>query len=130
MTYQHAIVWLDHREAKVIDFSIDHKHVVGIENLDAPRKIHRKAGIIGDGHEGNDRLFYDEVVKALGTAREVVIAGPGLAKNEFKRHIDAKHAGMAKRVVGVESMDHPSEGELLSYARKYFKRVDALRGDV
>jgi hypothetical protein len=30
-------------------------------------------------------------------------------------------------VVGVESLDHPSDGELLAYAKKYFTRVDGLR---
>lgn len=27
---------------------------------------------------------------------------------------------------GVEPLDHPSEGELLAYARAYFKRIDQL----
>jgi hypothetical protein len=32
-------------------------------------------------------------------------------------------------VVGVETTDHPSVDQLLAYARKYFKRIDALRGN-
>jgi hypothetical protein len=28
--------------------------------------------------------------------------------------------------LGAETLDHPSEGELLAFARKYFKRVDEL----
>ena len=35
---------------------------------------------------------------------------------------------MQKRVVGVETLDHPSDRELLAYARKYFRRVDSLLG--
>jgi hypothetical protein len=31
-------------------------------------------------------------------------------------------------VVGVETMDHPSVDDLLVAARRYFKRIDNLRG--
>jgi hypothetical protein len=44
--------------------------------------------------------------------------------------LEKRHATVAKQVVGVESLDHPSDGELLAFAKRYFKRVDALRGDV
>jgi hypothetical protein len=31
-------------------------------------------------------------------------------------------------VVGVESADHPTDGELLAMARRSFKRIDGLLG--
>ena len=36
---------------------------------------------------------------------------------------------VAGRVVAIESVDHPSDRELLAFAKKYFKKVDALRGE-
>jgi hypothetical protein len=31
--------------------------------------------------------------------------------------------------VGIETVDHPTDGQLLAYAKKYFAKADALKGD-
>jgi hypothetical protein len=36
---------------------------------------------------------------------------------------------IADKVVGIETVDHPTDGQLLAYAKKYFHKVDALKGD-
>ena len=54
------------------------------------------------------------------------ITGPGAAKLAFERHIARHHPGLAARVVGVETVDHPTPGELEAFARTQFVRVDAL----
>jgi stalled ribosome rescue protein Dom34 len=129
MSHVHAVVWLDHREAKVIDFSVDDKHVVAVHHSGGHRQVHHKAGSIGSGHAPDDVHFFDAIVTALDDAREVLITGPGNAKLGLRDHVAKKHAALARRVVGVETLDHPTEGELLAYARRYFKRVDAMLGD-
>lgn len=130
MSYQHAIVWIDHQHATVIDFAVDDKHVHLVEREGEDRRIHRKSGIPGAGKAADDPKFFDAVVQAIGNAREVLIVGPGNAKLSFNHDLERHHAKVASRVVGVESMDHPSNGELLAFARKYFKKYDALHGDV
>ncbi|HMS81033.1 MAG TPA: translational machinery protein [Burkholderiaceae bacterium] len=129
MSHVHAVVWLDHREAKVVDFSVDEKHVVNVHHKGGHRQVHHKAGSPGSGHSADDGQFYDAIVAALDDAQEVLVTGPGNAKVAFRDHVAKRHAALAKRVVGVETLDHPSEGELLAYARRYFKRVDNMLGD-
>ena len=63
-----------------------------------------------------------------GDARDVLVVGPGLAKQSFVRDLQHRHPKWHERVVGVETMDHPKIDELLASARRYFKRVDSLRG--
>jgi hypothetical protein len=36
------------------------------------------------------------------------------------------HALEAK-VVGIETVDHPSDGQIVAFAKKYFKRADRMR---
>lgn len=129
MSHVHAVVWLDHREAKVVDFSVDDTHVVNVHHRGGHRQVHHKAGSIGSGHASDDVHFLDAIVAALGDAQEVLITGPGTAKIGLREHLAKKHAEVAKRVVGVETLDHPTEGELLAYARRHFKRIDAMLGD-
>jgi hypothetical protein len=33
---------------------------------------------------------------------------------------------MMDKLAGVETVDHPSDGQLLDYARRYFKAADLL----
>lgn len=129
MSHQHAVVWIDHEHATVIDFALDDRHVVQVEREGGQHKVHRRSGIPGSGKAPIDHQYFDAVASALGDAAEILIVGPGSAKAEFHRDLQARHAAVCKRVVAVESVDHPSDGELLAFARKYFKRVDALRGD-
>ena len=129
MSYQHAVVWIDHLHATVIDFTVDDQHIAVVEREGGQRQVHRKSGLPGAGKPGPDHHFYDEVATALGDAREILIVGPGSAKLEFRKDLDTRHKVVAGRVVGIESADHPSNGELLAFAKKYFKKVDALRGE-
>ena len=128
MTFQHAIVWLDHHDARIIDFTFDDQHLVAVHSENGPRKLHRKAMVIGSGKAKEDHHFFDEIVAAIGSAQEVLLVGPGTAKLEFEKDLSKRHAGVAKRIVGMEPLDHPSDGQLLAFARKYFKRYDALQG--
>lgn len=130
MTHPHAVVWLDHRTATIIDFSFDDQHVVQLHQEDGPRKLHRKANEIGTGKAPADHRFFDEIVAALERTRDVLVVGPGTAKHEFVRDLEHRHPHIAKRVVGVETADHPHPNDLLRHARKFFKRVDSLRGEV
>jgi stalled ribosome rescue protein Dom34 len=129
MSHVHAVVWLDHREARVVDFSVDEKHAVTVHHAGGHRQVHHRAGASGSGHTNDDTHFFDEIVTALGDAQEVLVTGPGTAKVAFREHVAKRHAALGKRIVGVETLDHPTEGELLAHARKVFKRVDAMLGD-
>lgn len=128
MSYQHAVVWLDHLRAVVIDFSIDNEHVHIVPSNTEHRQVHRKGGTPGSGKATDDHVFFDDVVAAVGDAREVLILGPGQTKHAFRRDLDHRHPDVAKLVVAVETTDRLQVDELLTFARKYFRRVDNLRG--
>jgi stalled ribosome rescue protein Dom34 len=129
MSYPHVIVWLDHQKATIIDFSIDDQHVLKVASAN-PRQLHRKSGPMGPGRTPDDRAFFDEVATAVQGSPEILVVGPGTAKVAFMTDLEKRHSKVAKQVVGVESLDHPSDAELLAFARRYFRRVDALRGDI
>ena len=59
--------------------------------------------------------------------QEWLLVGPSNAKNELLTHLDAHVPWLKAQMVGVESMDHPTDGELLDHARRVFKSVDRMR---
>jgi len=128
MSHVHAIVWLDHREARVISFSLGASSETELHAQSDERRIHRKAGSIGSGHEPDDHHFFDAIAKSLVGIHEVLLSGPGNAKTAFETYINKRHADLASRVVGTETLDHPTAAELLAHARKSFTAIDQLGG--
>ena len=76
-----------------------------------------------------DNLILHAVIEAVSTVAEILIVGPGSAKLELFRNASKHDPQIAAKIVAVETVDHPSDAQLLAYARKYFVRVDRLKGD-
>ncbi len=127
ISHFHTVVWIDHRQAKIFHFSAREDELVTLHAENQSMHIHHKSNTIGSGHEPLDQSFLREVVGAIATASEVLILGPGNAKTELATHI-AKHDPKTRnKILGVETVDHPSDGQIVAYARAYFKSADAMR---
>ena len=42
--------------------------------------------------------------------------------------VHEKHARLVQKIVGVETADHPTGGEVVAHARSYFKASDRMGG--
>ena len=83
--------------------------------------LHHKANSIGSGHAGFDKEFFAQVMNAVSDAGEILIIGPAGAKTELAKYLREKHPRIAERIVAVEAADHPTDGEIVAYSKKYFK---------
>jgi stalled ribosome rescue protein Dom34 len=124
MSHFHAVVWLDHAEARVFHFDRDsaektvlhgHKH-----------HLHHKAGSVGSGRDAADTAFFADIAHTLADAGEVLLLGPGAAKLEFFRYAGKANPALEHKIVGCETVDHPSDGQIVAYARKYFHAKDRM----
>jgi stalled ribosome rescue protein Dom34 len=125
----HAIVWLDHREARIVGFSLDATSSVAVHSERPVRRVHHKANVIGAGRAPDDHHFFDGIVEVVDESDKILVAGPGNAKTAFATYVRDRHPLVADRIVGIEPLDHPTDKELLAYAKKYFKAVDQLGVD-
>ena len=55
------------------------------------------------------------------------ITGPSNAKTELMAHIEKHEPKLLKIILGVETVDHPTDNQLVAYARKYFKSADQMQ---
>ena len=60
------------------------------------------------------------------TALINLIVGPSSAKLEFFKFVHEHHRRLESKVVGVETADHPTGGEIVARARIYFKASDRM----
>lgn len=127
MSHYHAIVWIDHTQAHVMHISPDDVEAAIVRPANPHQHLHNKRGVVGTGRAPEDQHFYHAVVEALKDAQEILIVGPASAKLNLVKHIHSHDAQLSDKVVGVESVDHPTDGQLVAYARKYFEAADRLR---
>lgn len=127
MTHGHAIVWMDTREAHVFRFNAADVENETIRAHNPYRKVHHKAGVVGAGKLVMDTSFFDHIVDALRGASEWLLVGPAQAKLELVRHVEKTMPWVREKLVGVEPMDHPTDGELVAQARRAFKAIDRMR---
>lgn len=123
---QHATIWIDHKEAKVFHLTeADFDEKV----LHAPKAHVRASGgkTVKHSDPGMEK-FYAEVAKSVANAAEILVVGPGPAKLEFIRHIHKHEKGLEPKIVGVETVDHPTDRQVVAYARDYYRGHDRLEG--
>jgi len=122
----HAVVWIDHREARVFHFNPTDVERLVVHPDDPTRHIHHKANSIGSGHAAEEQNFLEAVTQSIADAGAVLVTGPANAKTELIKHIHARHPQLMKIIVGIETVDHPSDAQLVAHARHYFKAEDLM----
>jgi stalled ribosome rescue protein Dom34 len=125
--HYHAVIWIDHREARVFHFSPTDVERLVVHPEHPTKHIHHRANSIGSGHAAADHEYLQAVVESVADAGALLITGPANAKTELIKHIHQHDPKMMKVIAGVETVDHPSDGALVAYARKYFKTADLMQ---
>jgi len=118
--HRHAAVFIDHHEAKVY-----HVDLVGFDEstIASPHvHVHRHPKGAAEKHDHPDDLerFFGDVANALKDAEQILLVGPSTAKLQFVNWVKQNERALAAKIVGVETLDHPSDGQLVAYAKKYF----------
>src|SRR4051794_38711766 len=117
MEHNHAVVWIDHSQARIFHFSSDEVDTIFLHPRNAHVHLHHKANEIGSGHAPEDIAFFKEVVDAIGSSKAVLLTGPGMAKTALMKYIAAHAPTRLASISGIETVDHPTDGALVAHAR-------------
>jgi hypothetical protein len=125
---KHVAIWIDHKEARL--FSILPEKI-DEETVKAPlHNIHHKhprSAASDRAHPDDLRHFFEQIVRALEGVEEILVVGPSTAKLELHRYLHQHAHALEAKIVGIETVDHPTDGQLVAYARTYFDKIDRMR---
>lgn len=124
---KHTVVWLDQHEARVTEVRADSFVESTVQSPAAHLHRHPKGASEAKHHPNDAKQFFDQVAHALVSADEVLLVGPGTAKLHFIKFAHEHARVLAEKIVGVETVDHPTDAQLAAYARKYFLAADRMR---
>jgi stalled ribosome rescue protein Dom34 len=123
----HAVIWIDHHEARIFHV---HPGTTDADTVLAPQHhLHRHPKGRGEAtdHPDDAHRFFAEVVKTLADVDALLIVGPSSAKLEFFKYLHEHERKLESKVVGVESADHPTDGEIIARAKDSFAASDRMR---
>ena len=115
MSLFHAVVWIDHHGAKLLQFDAAQVQVRHLQEHSHNTRQHGSG--VRSEHE-----FFGEVCNSLAGTVEVLVTGPHTALSDFRHYVTKHRPASAAQIVGWEITDHPTEGQLLALARRYFDR--------
>ena len=120
-------IWIDHKEAFIV-FAGTKEAPPAELGVDQ----HVKFSGHDRGHEGSDDdkhgrrrenefvKFYDEVITHVSDAESILLFGPGEAKGELEKRLGEK--GLAKRIVGVETVDTMTDKQIVAKVREHYEK--------
>jgi stalled ribosome rescue protein Dom34 len=126
--HYHAVVWIDHKQARIFHFNVEEADKTLVKDH-VVRDIHAHEKRTGHRTEEN-KPFFEEVAKAIADSGGILIVGPAQEKDFFAKFLTEKHPAIRLHVEGVEKADHPTDGELLDFARRYAKAADHMRPQI
>lgn len=126
MSY-HAAVWLDYRQARIIGFDMhDADRAIQTVHGHGEPHIHHKAGVIGSGHTHGDPAFFEAIADDLGDFQEILVVGPAESKKALIAYLRRERPELALHIAGSEALGQSSDGEIVAFAREFFRRTDRM----
>ena len=121
MPLSHAVIWIDHRGAQVLEFDAEGVRATKVK-AHAHHTRQHGSGVRSE-HE-----FFAEVCAALAGIAEVLVTGSQTALSDFRHYVEKHRAVLVPAICGWEVVDHPTQGQLVALARTYFVKHDRMAG--
>jgi hypothetical protein len=121
MTTFHAVVWLDHHQAQVFQFDAEHVQASKVK-AHAHHTAQHGSGV-RSVHE-----FFAQVCDALQGIPEVLVTGGKTSLSDFRHYVEKHRPALGPHIAGWETVDHPSDKQLVALARQYFLKYDRMAG--
>ncbi len=123
---KYVVVWLDYSQAQIFHVHPEHfdESTIWVKTHEVVR---RPSGPNGARALDQQKQFFAEVASALGGADEVLVVGPSAAKLDLLNYAHEHDPTLAPRIIGLETVEHPNDGQLAQYARSYFVPTSLMR---
>lgn len=111
------VVWMDSEKADLFNMKSSgvEKSQVNVHGADHHSRSKK------DLNDAHSEHFYKDLAVQLKDAEQILLIGPGHSKNHFKTHLETHHtAGLASKIVGMETADHPTDNQIVALASKFF----------
>jgi stalled ribosome rescue protein Dom34 len=111
------VIWIDQEHAKIFQFS---NEKMERKNIAARHQDHHTHRLDHLDLKQQEKAFFSDTAAQLSDAKRVLILGPGAAKQHFQNYLVENQPALGKKIVGCETVDHPTDAQIAALARKFF----------
>ena len=117
----HAVVFVDHHCARIVQFGSERTH---------EKKVNAHLHLRGqdERNERSKHEFLGKVCDGLMGVEDVLVVGGQTAISGFRHYAQKHRPEIATHVAGYETVDHPSDNELVAFARHWFTHYNQMAG--
>jgi stalled ribosome rescue protein Dom34 len=119
MTAAQGVALISHQSALIIEFDSATTHAVkkGAHTHDT----RQHASAVRSEHE-----FFGSVCDSLDGIAKVIVAGGHTGLADFKHYVTKHRPQTAPHILAYDVVDHPTENQLVAFARKRFDELETL----
>jgi stalled ribosome rescue protein Dom34 len=121
MTLFHAVVWVDHQSAQILQFDAEHVQAQKLKSHSHHTRQHGSS--VRTEHE-----YFAELCTALAGISEVLVVGPKTGLTDFRHYVEKHRPAVGGQIVGWEVHERVSDAQLVAMARQYFLKYDRMAG--
>lgn len=113
-----VVIWIDQAQVKIFEVGLGEAQETRLSEKHVDHHTHHFDNLDKD-HQA--RAFFERIVAQLPKGSQFLILGPSTQKTHFRKYLDDHFPVMAKSVVGCETVDHPTDNQIVATARKFFR---------
>ena len=122
MSLHHAVVFVDHHCAKILQFGSEHAQ---------ERKVNAHMHLNGQDarNQRSKHEFFGKVCDGLDGVAEVLVVGGQVGITDFAQYVQTHRPDAATHIAGYAPVEHSNGSELVALARRWFShhaRMDGL----
>jgi stalled ribosome rescue protein Dom34 len=115
-----SVIWIDREHANLFHLSDEKMERKKIKLHHAEHHTHHRDNL-DQMHE--DPHLVREAAQELSASDQVLIIGPGVAKHHFQSYLVEHQPFVGKKIVGIETVDHPTDAQIAALAKKFFEKT-------
>ena len=121
MSLFHAVAFVDHQSAQLLQFAPDQR---------VEQHVHEQLKFTRQHHSGvrTEHEFFGAVCDAIDGIAEVLVVGGHTGLADFRRYVEKHRPQTVPRIAGYEVVDHPTDNQLVALARIFFAKHDRMVG--
>ncbi len=114
--YLRAVITVDAHKALIIRINAEAHHQRLLEASTKSTAQHNSD--VRHTHE-----FFAAVCDDLAGLDQVLVTGGHTGLSEFKHYVTNHRPALVNHIVGYETVNHPTEAQLVAYGRDYFDKI-------
>ncbi len=124
MTFQHAVLWMDHENAIILALTPEEMHRQAVR---CPQRRHNRDRDSLDFRAERDRMYFTAVAEALDGTPEILLLGPAETHTSFLTWLKMHRPEQAHHILKSAAWDHSTDKELAAEGRRFFHAADRMR---